>query len=58
MACSGCRRRKKQLPVDRRGNSLDKYAYLNPNQIAIRDAQKKEEEQKQDDGAQDTPKEE
>lgn len=49
MGCCG-RKVKKHNPVDRLGNKskkknvLNKYAYLNPNQIALRDAQEKEEE--------------
>lgn len=50
MACCG-KRVNKNSPVDRLGNkkkkksSLSKYAYLNPNQIALRDAQEKEAEE-------------
>lgn len=48
MTCCG-KGVKKHKPVDRYGNKkkskLNKYAYLNPNQISLRDAQNKEEEE-------------
>ncbi len=50
MGCCG-RKVVKHNPVDRLGNkkkkksSLSKYAFLNPNQLALRDAQEREEEE-------------
>lgn len=47
MGCSGCGTKKpRHNPYDKRGNSLSKYAFLNPNQIAIKNAL--EEKEKQD----------
>lgn len=50
MACGGCRGARRNVPnkkntpsVDKRGNPLDSYAYLNPNQLAIREAQRNKE---------------
>jgi hypothetical protein len=44
MSCKGCGRTKKNIPpkTDKRGNGInyhDKYAYLNPNQLAAKKAQ-------------------
>ena len=50
MACGGCGKSKvKHVPSqDKRGNSLSKYAYLKPNQLAILKAEqeKKDKENK------------
>lgn len=49
MGCGGCGSRPpKNNPFDKRGNSLKRYAFLNPNQIVIRDAEDKEGEQDKD----------
>ena len=44
MACCG-KKAPRHQPVDRHGNGLKKYAYLNPNQIAIRDAEEEKDKE-------------
>ncbi len=39
MAC--CGKNKKNTNLDKNGNSLKKYAFLNPSQLALRDAAEK-----------------
>jgi len=39
MAC--CGKNKKNKSIDKNGNSLKKYAFLNPGQLALRDAAEK-----------------
>jgi len=47
MGCGSCGKKVvRNKPLDKRGNSLDKYAYLNPNQLAIKKAE--EEKEKED----------
>ena len=51
MACCG-KKIDRHSPFDRLGNKksgLKKYAYLNPNQIALRDAQEEQEDSEEED---------
>lgn len=48
MGCGTCSPPKKNNPFDKRGNkksSLDKYAFLNPNQLAIKKAQEEKDKE-------------
>jgi hypothetical protein len=52
MSCGGCRgviknnpNKKNPPAVDKRGNTLENYAYLNPNQLALREAQRNKEKE-------------
>lgn len=50
MACGGCGNKSpRNNPFDKRGNSLDKYAFLNPSQLAIKKAQEDKEAQDKED---------
>ena len=49
MGCGGCgAKTPRNNPFDKRGNSLDNYAFLNPNQLAIKRALEAQEEEEQE----------
>jgi hypothetical protein len=49
MACGTCGAKKRNNPFDKKGNSLENYAFLNPNQLALRKAQEEKERQESED---------